>query len=385
MRKPFGLTISLAVVLALFFVAASAHADIYPLIAGQNGLVGIVEVTNDAGGLHVKYTLFNAEMEESHLHVGESSDDFPLTGSGNPKIGKFDYSTKHNPPVPWFQYDIPVVDLPGEGPYFIAAHAVVCGTDGEITDAVIGDLELEATANIWQLPIQSGVFCPSGDPASTFVVDILDGPFAGNYDGWCIQFGDPAVNANGVPVLLYRDLNMAVLDCILNNVEEYLALDHPASAGGLTYDIGVPFPPPDRQLYDTNNTAICVWHVQWVIWDQIGALALGNPPANWNNMSNDNKRKILYLKDIVEAASCELECGDVIAIVVEPTDPTLQDVVIPVPIPCLDGCETAWGAGTEFEGRSWAMYIEYTPDVLAPPAPSKFNGLSTVWGKIKSE
>ena len=49
--------------------------------------------------------------------------DFPMTNSGNPKIGHFPYASYYDPPVTMSTY---YVDVEGEGPFYIAAHAVVC-------------------------------------------------------------------------------------------------------------------------------------------------------------------------------------------------------------------------------------------------------------------
>jgi hypothetical protein len=62
---------------------------------------------------------------ETHLAVATCLDDIPQTNSGNPKIGHFPYSTEYSPPVTEDTY---YVDVEGEGPFYIAAHAVVrCG------------------------------------------------------------------------------------------------------------------------------------------------------------------------------------------------------------------------------------------------------------------
>lgn len=99
---------------------------IVTLYAGRNIDVGTVTVTNDGVTLHVKYETQNGWcINETHLHVGESLDDFPFAGrSGNPVPGRFDYKGKHNC-IDEYTYEIPLGDWEEGDELIIAAHAEV--------------------------------------------------------------------------------------------------------------------------------------------------------------------------------------------------------------------------------------------------------------------
>lgn len=105
-----------------------------PLYAGQNILIGYVSTTDDGADLSVTYNITETGwcMTESHVHVGESLDDFPLK-NGNPPPGQFDYSAEHDPCVTSYTYTIPFAEIgapmPGDD-LLIATHADVYGTGG---------------------------------------------------------------------------------------------------------------------------------------------------------------------------------------------------------------------------------------------------------------
>jgi hypothetical protein len=122
--------------LSSIFTTASAnggpHNYISSLWAGrEHNVVGLVLVDwVDDDTLRVIYeTDGNWKLIETHLIVAESLNDIPQTKSGNPKIGQFPYASEHYPGVTHYTY---YVDIDCEGPFVIAAHAVVqCGCQCE--------------------------------------------------------------------------------------------------------------------------------------------------------------------------------------------------------------------------------------------------------------
>jgi hypothetical protein len=97
------------------------------LIAGQDEEVGTVTILEDEDDISVTYTLNEGwYMTESHLHLAENCEDIPQTGSGNPKVGQFEYGMPYDPPV---QADTIVVDQKSgwdaEDTLCVAAHAAV--------------------------------------------------------------------------------------------------------------------------------------------------------------------------------------------------------------------------------------------------------------------
>ena len=103
------------------------------LIAGQHYLAGTVEVNIDEGDLIITYTT-NEDwtISETHMSIGNCDDQsIPTTGSGNPKVGKFEHSTSHSEGVNVVSYRINKEALNNQ--YCFAAHAVVKNSNGEET------------------------------------------------------------------------------------------------------------------------------------------------------------------------------------------------------------------------------------------------------------
>ena len=93
---------------------------------GNGGFdVGNVTVCNDEENIYVNFaTTGDWCITETHLHVATSVDGIPQTKNGNPKPGKFDYSTEHESCVNEYTYEIPFSCEPGTE-VFIGAHAKV--------------------------------------------------------------------------------------------------------------------------------------------------------------------------------------------------------------------------------------------------------------------
>ena len=98
-----------------------------PLIAGQNYLVGKVEIRRDSNYVHFEYKVLpEYRLTEVHLHYGDTLDDFPLTKKGSPKVGKFMYSEEFVEEVMSYKFSIPWLEAEVL-PKLWAAHAVVIG------------------------------------------------------------------------------------------------------------------------------------------------------------------------------------------------------------------------------------------------------------------
>jgi hypothetical protein len=111
--------------------------DTMDLIAGQHIDSGDVTVVNDGTTLLITIqTQDDWQLSESHVQIGETLDDFPLTKKGNPKVGNFDYQREYNPLVTEDTYEFLLADLDLESGDTItfAVHTVVVQTDldGEI-------------------------------------------------------------------------------------------------------------------------------------------------------------------------------------------------------------------------------------------------------------
>ncbi len=94
--------------------------------------VGNVTVTpNDDGTWTVHYATDGGWMIQStHLHLACEPEDFPQTKKGNPKVGRFDHHTEHDPPVASVSIVVDDPNCCSDGlPTLFAAHADVVDTD----------------------------------------------------------------------------------------------------------------------------------------------------------------------------------------------------------------------------------------------------------------
>ncbi len=141
MKNMFFALIIIVMLAALFPAMVTAHGASPSLLAGQNEFAGIVQVSNDADYLTVRYwPKAGWCLNETHLHVADSLEAIPQN-RGGAIPGKFDYKNDHDC-AREFTYVIPL-DWPIGTKVYIAAHAVMTGPDGEETAWAVrcGDLE----------------------------------------------------------------------------------------------------------------------------------------------------------------------------------------------------------------------------------------------------
>lgn len=109
----------------------------YDLIAGQYYDAGTVKIYQKSQGDNYWLEVYiitedGWKIDESQVDVEYSYEDFPTTGSGNPKIGKFAYSDPDSATDTEHFYKISGFgELDGCGGLFIAVHAVVYKGSGE--------------------------------------------------------------------------------------------------------------------------------------------------------------------------------------------------------------------------------------------------------------
>lgn len=102
------------------------------LIAGQNYIAGTVTVDTDGENLIIIYaTNEDWTIGATHMSIGNCEDQtIPTTGSGNPKVGKFEHSTTHSNGVNEVTYLINLSVANESGGFCFAAHAEVTGPTG---------------------------------------------------------------------------------------------------------------------------------------------------------------------------------------------------------------------------------------------------------------
>ncbi|MHA1491435.1 MAG: hypothetical protein ACTSRI_17505 [Promethearchaeota archaeon] len=129
----------IGILLSSGLVSVSAvWTDLY---AGRDQkITGDVHVWRSGGQLNVRYTTESGwTLSETHLAVATSFEDIPQTKKGNPKIGRFPYSSDHPEGTETYTYVINLYDYFPDGDWsgntlYFAAHAVVSHPDwGEET------------------------------------------------------------------------------------------------------------------------------------------------------------------------------------------------------------------------------------------------------------
>lgn len=367
--------LSVCVALVAFLGTQPAEAETYPLIAGQFYEVGTVEITNDADNLYVDYSL-SADCEEigfleTHVHVGDSLDDFPLTKKGLPKIGNFDYSGAEPP-----EYTIPLGDWEPGDELLVGVHGVVGSSAFEDL------LDLECIDPVYCFPGPDGTKCGGVD--SYFSIE-----FGGEtYEGWCADGDHGLGHGQGYPLdledcsVLFSSLE-ELPEEILGDYGDTGGIDNPENLDLVNWILnqGYPGSPAPVGNYTVGDVQLAIW------------LLLDGEPvqAALNSLDNvyiggyeeDNVQQII--DDAIAGGDGFVPgCCEVIAAILlppanvppeqidPPTDGQLRQLVIMVvPAPCD---ETIWGLGQLFaelrdNGKrdgSWAMYCEYT---VVEPAP----------------
>lgn len=107
------------------------HCKTVNLIAGQNHIAGTVTVDVEGDNLIITYTTNDDwTLGATHLSITNCEEgSFPSTNSGNPKIGRFEYSSTHDNGTTEVVYTIPLDEVTEE--FCFAAHAEVSGPTQE--------------------------------------------------------------------------------------------------------------------------------------------------------------------------------------------------------------------------------------------------------------
>jgi len=141
---------TLLAIVALTVTPVLANGDHYEseLIAGKNHEVGCVKLYFDSADwahnkLYIKVdTTVHAndieiqnpcEIVETHIWVGTDLNDVPRTKSGNPKIGKFDYSQEFSDGTTQFIAEFDTSAYASGTTVYVLVHAVVDCPCGEET------------------------------------------------------------------------------------------------------------------------------------------------------------------------------------------------------------------------------------------------------------
>lgn len=132
--------------------AEEEHCLTTNLIAGQHHIAGTVTVDIDGDDIIITYTTNEDwSIGATHLSIGNCEEQsIPTTGSGNPKVGRFEHSTTHSDGTNQVVYilDASVLDEN----YCFAAHAEVSGPTGGETAWAEGE---DFDGNNWAMYVSA--------------------------------------------------------------------------------------------------------------------------------------------------------------------------------------------------------------------------------------
>lgn len=129
---------------------AEEHCQSFPLLAGQYHNAGTVNVDLIDGEIVISYQT-TGDWDISGIHMDISGCEnltFPTTGSGNPKIGKFEYKSEHEDGINQVDYFFNEADLGDQ--FCVALHAVVEDGNGN-QETAWADGGLDFGGNSWAM------------------------------------------------------------------------------------------------------------------------------------------------------------------------------------------------------------------------------------------
>lgn len=299
------------------------------LIAGQNILVGTVNVEVVGANYEITYNITNAGycISETHLSVVTDKLNFPLNNAGNPVIGAFEYSMTHEC-ISSYTYTVPT----SKGT-FIAAHAVV---------HCISDVPSEAFE--MSLPDEVDVCVTAkGVPNHYFNIDIApENSLSGSYGAWCAD----------------QDARLDNGHCFTADVySSYEALpegkfEHPENFGAVNWLMNQGFigteASPELGNYTFGDIQIAIWRL---VDDSVCV------DCEFTGPYNNDRIDMLVAMALMNKAFVP-SCGEDVVILLVPTDDS-QSIFITIPAPCGDCEETAFGAGCGFPGANWFTWFQY--------------------------
>ena len=363
----------------IFLVGVASASYTTDLLAGQNTDVGDVEIWNDATNLYVEYTTVEGwGMTETHLHAACSMEEIPQTqankkgkGGGNPIPGHFEYSESYDPAVTVVDYAIPLSSLNCEQVY-VAAHAVVknCETESfSFSPELTWQRSSEENVSVYpgygaQWTKEQG-FAISLDPN----MSVWDGGTSNqyftnystrsdiNWSSWrCTQPGKPSKTGTdlrrfqttfNIPEGYY--ITEAALGSTNPGYESVIPMNDNVYVfmnGNLTFwggTISVLDPPRthflgmERRATQPQNRTIFPetdgWHMDGTF-----------PEISNDLLQNGENRLDVFVEEFWTGGGMH-ELG--LTLQAEETT-------------CGNETETAWADGSDFPGKNWATYFDYT-------------------------
>ena len=331
-----------------YLIASVDGVAVTDLIAGQDfdNPVGTVTVKfDDEDNIVVTYkTDAGWFITETHLHIAEQPGLIPTNNGGNPRIGHFDngeeglFDSEVSYTIPYDkEWDC----------YYIAAHAVVTGGEGEADFESIAEM-LPGTADI-------SVTAPSPGGSTYFPNINIDngGELNGDYPGWCLEPDIQIANGTFDVFSSVGDLPSGYPENFFNKVNWILNQKF----------VGTESPIDDTPDFTYGDVQIAIWvlKLEKLTFEDARNI-IDDAALNPQYIGGYNPENIDYIvaQANIYGHDFEPDCDDDILAIIF-TNADNQDIIIEYPVPCKYGDETAWGQGCLFNDKSWAMYFKVCP------------------------
>ena len=332
---------------------ASHSFTLGDLVAGQNEVVGTVEVTNDGTYISVNYTVTGGWcLTEAHVYVGE-------TPPSKAAPGQFNYNNDALSCVTSHDTGSINVDISGFAQVYIAVHGVVEGGEGEGSAVV----DMAAMQQSWADPLVMEVTSQPGTGLAAYfdvLVSEWDALLDGTYLGWCVDALFHISRRTPYDAHAYSTYDPALPPNIL---------DKPDNLDLVNYLL-------NQDLIGMGYTYGDIQRAIWLLVDnEISEGGLGP----WTQENVDAILAMTVGQDGF-IPTCDQVYGVIIVPFDSQKDPAAQPVIIPRPVPCTpgggEGEETVWGFGSvngtvdgpfHFFNRGgvqlgWGWWFEYDPN-----------------------
>ena len=312
MKKYIVLFFTIVLILSIGAVV-SADTTVIDLVAGQNEVIGNVTVEQVGDDLVVTYNITVAGwcLTTTHLYVGSEP-------AQRHSPGRFPYKHENLDCVTVDVFTIS--DIDGDTVY-IAAHADASfSTDNDTIP--LGDGTVQYTLN--------------GTDLDSYFDNTINGAVDGTFNGWCVDVERAIFLGADYDGTTYSTLSDFPTDLV----------DRPENMDLINYIIN----------QDYFEQGMSYGDIQLAIWTLIDDTT--TYPGAYTQANVD----AIVADALANGEGFVPSCGDVVAIIVEPTVEA-QTTIIEYPVPCVTGgnrAETAWALAEEGIAfrQGWGSYFE---------------------------
>jgi hypothetical protein len=291
----------------------AADTTVIDLVAGQNEVIGNVTVEQVGDDLVVTYNITEAGwcLTTTHLYVGSEP-------AQRHSPGRFPYQHENLDCVTVDVFTISDIDT---DTVYIAAHA-----------------DAHFSSDNASIPLGDGTvqFSLDGGELDSYFDNTLNGGVNGTYNGWCVDVERVIFLGADYDGTTYSTLSDFPSDLV----------DHPENMGLINYIINQDYLAQGMSYGD----------IQLAIWLLVDDTTTYPGPYTKANVD------AIVADALANGEGFVPSCGDVVAIIVEPTVEA-QTTIIEYPVPCVTGGnrgETAWALaedGIVFR-QGWGSYFE---------------------------